>query len=237
MENGKTYDMPDFFSHCILAEKIFEKLNEKHKRKITSISLYNLGAQGGDVFFAYNLSLKKRVNVGKLLHALDPEKLFRRLCLGNPSYVAGFATHYAVDSVLHPFVYDFERLTKKALSHMSFENDLGVYLSDKFAIKRRILCPQTLSACIFPVYDTLKNALPFITVTGVERCLKRYYLYMKYNYKFKREKIKEQFDFSHLDGAIEKCIERGVSAVENVLDGEIERGDIFDGNFLSGSEL
>ena len=227
--------MPDFFSHCILAEKIFEKLDEKYKRKITSVSLYHLGAQGGDVFFAYNLSVKKRVNVGMLLHALAPEKLFRRLCLGNPSYVAGFATHYAVDSVLHPFVYDFERRTKKMLSHMSFENDLGVYLSDKFAIKRRILCPQTLSSCIFPVYDTLKKALPFITVTGVERCLKRYYLYMKCNYKFKREKIKETFDFSYLDGAIEKCIERGILAVENVLNGDVERNDIFEHSFLEGS--
>jgi len=235
MENGKTYDMPDFFSHCILAEKIFENLKDKHKRKITSQTLYMLGAQGGDVFFVYNASTSKRNNVGKLLHALDNEKLFKILSLGNPSYVAGFATHYAVDSTLHPFVYEFEKSEKKLLSHFNFENDLGVYLSEKFGVKRRILCPQLMPTCIFPIYDTMKNALPFITVTGVEKCLKRYYAYMKYNFKLMRKKVKQDYNFSNLDGAIEECVKRGVLAVENVLDGDVERGDIFKSSFLEGS--
>lgn len=226
--------MPDFFSHCILAELIYNNLNEKHKRKITSRALYSLGAQGGDVFFTYNFSPTSRYNVGKLIHHLDAEKLFKVLSIGDASYVCGFATHYAVDSVMHPFVYDFEKKNKKPFSHFSFESDLGVYLSDKFAIPRRILCPQSLSSCVFTVYDTMKRALPFITVSGVEKCLKKYYAAIKYQYKFRRVKIKEKFDFSILDEEISRCINLGTHAVENVLDGDVERNGVFKYSFLQG---
>lgn len=228
--------MPDFFSHCILAELIYNNLSEKHKRKITSHTLYLLGAQGGDVFFTYNFSPASKNNVGKLIHLLDAEKLFKVISCGNESYVCGFATHYAVDSVIHPFVYDFEKKNKKPLSHLSFESDFGVYLSDKFAIPRHILCPQSLSSCIFAVYDTMRRALPFITVNGVEKCLKKYYTAIKYQYKFRRVKIKEKFDFSVLDKDVSRCISLGARAVENVLDGDVERDGIFKYRFLQGKQ-
>ena len=51
--------MPDYFSHFICAEKIFEKLDAANKRKITSPTLYLLGAQGGDVFLPTILYVPK----------------------------------------------------------------------------------------------------------------------------------------------------------------------------------
>ena len=47
-ENGKTYNMPDYFSHSVAAEKIFERLDGSLKSQIKSKPLYLLGAQGGD---------------------------------------------------------------------------------------------------------------------------------------------------------------------------------------------
>ena len=57
--------MPDYFSHFICAEKILEKLGDK-KQKIKSPALYLLGAQGGDIFFAYNIKFSKN-NLGRAI--------------------------------------------------------------------------------------------------------------------------------------------------------------------------
>ena len=46
--------MPDYFSHGIAAEVIYEKLNTAERKSILK-SLYLVGAQGGDIFFAYKL--------------------------------------------------------------------------------------------------------------------------------------------------------------------------------------
>ena len=67
--------MPDYFSHIIIAEKILERLDGAYKKKITSTNLYYVGAQGGDVFFAYNFKFSK-TNLGRALHKLSAEEVF-----------------------------------------------------------------------------------------------------------------------------------------------------------------
>ena len=176
--------MPDYFSHYIAAEKIYENLSASLKEKISSHTLYLLGAQGGDVFFAYHLSLTKS-NLGRDLHKRNAYDLLNGLSKGNLSYAAGFAAHYALDSTLHPAVYSYVNSHHSPLSHINFESDLGLYISRLFNIRRSIIPREKLLACTFPLYDSIKTLEEQVTVTGVERCLKRHFTYTRYLYKRK----------------------------------------------------
>lgn len=222
--------MPDYFSHGVAAEVIYEKLDSKSKKKITSKTLYLLGAQGGDIFFAYNVK-PTRSNLGRSLHRKNAVYLFEQLIKGNPSYAAGFATHYALDSTLHPEIYAYEKTRRSPLAHTAFENDLGLYISRKYGIRRGIIPKEKALACTSQIYDTMKNIEPFITMTGVERCLKRHFSYSRFMYRTKRQSYKCNYDFTALSGDIDKAVDLGLKAVKCVLEGDIDE-EIFNKNFL-----
>lgn len=221
--------MPDYFSHGIAAEVIYEKLNSEDKKQINK-ALYLVGAQGGDIFFAYKL--QPRNNLGRDLHRKNPAYLFEQLIKGNLSYAAGFATHFALDATLHPHVYEYERGKRSPFAHNSFESDLGLYISRKFKMRRQILPRENVLACTSPVYDSMKRVEPLITITGVERCLKRHFTWTRYSYGVKRQDYKCSYDFSMLDEEIDEAIELGVKAVECVLNKDIDP-EIFNGDFLN----
>lgn len=222
--------MPDYFTHVIAADKIYERLNGDIKHKINSRTLYILGAQGGDVFFAYNMKLSQN-NLGRFLHQLDPVELFRKLYLGNPSYAAGFATHYALDCTVHPVIYAYEQGKRNPFAHQAFERDVGLYVSKFYRIRRTILPREYVLACTGQIYDTIKLAQPSVTVTGVERCLKRHFNYTRYLYRTKKQTYKCEYDFSLFAGIIEEAVDLGIKAVECVLSGDIDP-EIFGRHFL-----
>lgn len=222
--------MPDYFSHIIVADKIFERLDGAHRQNITSYNLYLLGAQGGDVFFTYNYKFSK-TNLGRALHKLNPETLFEKLMHGNPSYAAGFAAHYALDCTLHPVVYAYEAAHSAPFSHQKLESDLGLYLSKLYGVRRKILPRDSVLACTGAVYDSIKLLDPAVTVTGVERCLKRHFNYTRYLFRTKKQSYKCAFDFSSLAGAAEDATELGVNAVKCVLDKDI-KSEFFQKEFL-----
>ncbi len=221
--------MPDYFTHVISADKIYERLDGDLKSKIRSRDLYILGAQGGDVFFAYNINFTR--NLGRELHRIDPVEFFKRLYLGNRSYAAGFATHYALDCTVHPAVYAFCEGKKSPLAHQNFEKDVGLYVSKYFGMRRTILPKDNVLKCTSAVYDSIKPVEPEITVTGVERCLKRHFTYTRYLYRNKKQTYKCDYDFSLFAGIIEDAIELGVKTVECVLKGDIDP-KIFSKEFL-----
>ncbi len=222
--------MPDYFSHLIAAEKIYEGLSADLKDKITNKTLYLLGAQGGDVFFAYNLKLSGK-NLGREIHAKSAAPLFSRLTLGNPSYAAGFATHYAMDCTLHPAIYAYERTKRSPATHAKFERDLGLFISRKYGVRRTILQKDKVLACTYAVYDTIKNVENGVTVTGVERCLKRHFKYSRYLFLTKNQTFKCNYDFSTLSSAVEDGVELGIKAVKCVLEKDID-DEVFDKEFL-----
>lgn len=222
--------MPDYFSHCICAEKIYERLGAEQRKKIENKTLYLLGAQGGDVFFTYNVMFSKN-NVGRKLHRKNAVWLFERLKEGNPSYAAGYATHYALDATLHPAVYAYEDRHKTFLSHLRFESDLGLYISKFYGIRRAILPAEKIMSSTGALYDNLKLIDPDVTLTGVERCLKRYVRYTRQIFRAKKQSYKCDFDFSSLTGAIEEAIELGVAAAQCVLNGKVD-GELFSKQFL-----
>jgi len=212
--------MPDYFTHNICARVILERCEKTVKQKICDRYVYLLGAQGGDVFFAYKLSPTAE-NLGRRLHAAPALDLFEKLACGNKSYACGFATHYALDCTLHPAIYAFERAYKKPLAHMRFENDLGLHISRKFKIPRGILPRERILGASFAVYDAIKRIEPQITLTGVERCLARHFLYSKTLVKTKRQSFAFLYDYSLLDGELEEAISFGVDCVCAVAKGEI----------------
>lgn len=222
--------MPDYFSHGVAAEIIYEKLNSEYKSRITSKTLYMLGAQGGDVFFAYNAK-PTNANLGRIIHKKNAAELFERLVLGNPCYAAGFATHYALDCTLHPSIYAYESTRRSPLAHTSFESDLGLFISRKYAVRRQIIPQEKLLECTGPVYDSIKRVEPYITLTGVERCLKRYFAYTKFLFKTKRRQYKCDYDFTILAPEVEDGIELGIAAVKCILNGEVDAA-LFSKQFL-----
>ena len=217
--------MPDYFSHGIAAEVIYEKLKSDYKKQLNK-TLYLLGAQGGDVFFAYKLNARN--NLGRELHRKNGAYLFEQLVRGNLSYAAGFATHYALDTVIHPLVYEFERGRRSPFAHIGFENDLGLYISRKFKMRRKIIPKDEVLSCTSSVYDSMKKVEPLITITGVERCLKRHFTWTRYIYGVKRQEYKCGYDFSMLDEKVDEAIALGAKAVECVMERNIDP-EIFGG--------
>ena len=222
--------MPDYFTHTIAAEKIYEKLGGEIKHQINSKTLYLLGAQGGDTFFAYNMKFSQG-NLGRALHQLKAVDVFKKLAQGNPSYIAGYATHYALDSTIHPIIYAYEEGKRSPFAHNKFEADLGLYTSKYFRIRRTILPRDKVLACTGPIYDSLKLLEPTITVTGVERCLKRHFSYTRYLYRTKKQTYRCEYDFSSFAGVIEEAIDFGVTCIGYLLNGDIDE-EVFGRDFL-----
>lgn len=222
--------MPDYFTHVITADKIFERLDGDVKCKIKSRNLYILGAQGGDVFFAYNMKWSK-TNLGRDLHTKNTVDLFKRLYLGNPSYAAGYAAHYALDCTVHPVVYAYCEGKKSLFAHQNFERDIGLYVSKFYRMRRTILPREYVLSNTSPIYDSIKLIEPTITVTGVERCLKRHFNYTRYLYRNKKQSYKCKYDFSQLAGIIEDAVDLGVKAVQCVIKGDIDP-EVFGKEFL-----
>lgn len=222
--------MPDYFTHCIAAECIYGGLKENYRRQIAAKKTeYLLGAQGGDVFFFYGMSYKN--NVGRMLHHADACKLFEQLSKGDTAYCAGWATHYALDCTVHPFVYAYEGAHRGLLLHQRYERDLGLYVSRKRGVRRTIMPREKMLACTFTVCDTVKKAVPYISAAGTARCLERYYFYTRRLFKSKKLEFSLDCDYSQPYRAFERSIELGIRAVECVLDGDIDP-EVFNKSFL-----
>lgn len=222
--------MPDYFTHCIAAELIYERLDEEHKRILAgNKTLYMLGAQGGDVFFFYGLSY--RHNAGRMLHRMAPCELFEKLADGNAAYCAGWATHYALDCTVHPFVYAYEETHKGAFLHQRYERDLGLYVSRRCGMRRMVLPKDKVLDCTFAVCDSVKKLLPYITAAGTANCLKRHFSYSLRQFKTKKQQFELDCDYSQVFKAFERGVELGVKAAACALDKNID-GDIFNKSFL-----
>lgn len=111
--------MSDILNHYYCAREAYLALPEEHN--LTSIitkyyDAYRLGSQGPD-FFYYNIANNYNLTsaIGKLVHTKNIDKFFyysikfaqehpeySEICL---AYLAGFLSHYALDTITHPFIY------------------------------------------------------------------------------------------------------------------------------------
>lgn len=101
--------MPTSLTHQLLAEEVYASLPNARCEEIASLAHYYLGAQGADICFFCPPFSKKR-NLGHVLHGRSSLlffRLLRRSAKTDPlvrSYAYGYITHYAADTVFHPFV-------------------------------------------------------------------------------------------------------------------------------------
>lgn len=138
--------MPAQYTHQIIAEELLPLLPENVRASVTDLPAYYLGAQGGDVFYFLRLVTPKGDNLGKYLHNREVYRTFCEFLRaakgknGNPvalSYAAGYVTHYAADTVFHPYVYG---TMQKLISahpksrirwHAYIESDIDSYFVEK----------------------------------------------------------------------------------------------------------
>ncbi|MCD8306789.1 MAG: hypothetical protein LUD51_00970 [Clostridia bacterium] len=217
--------MPDYFSHNMAADAIYDRLPRQYKDMITDHDLYLLGSQGGDLYFFYNSFLSSK-NVGRMLHGRRPAELFETFIQGNgdPSYIAGFATHYAMDSILHPYVYMCQDSRRKGFFfHMKFESDLGLFISKELNVPRDRMPKDVILSKAEKIYENLALVDDRATLKGAEKGLKGFERYVTHFYRTCKDTYRvKNYDFDALHDPLQQAIQKGVICVEQVLDGNLD---------------
>jgi hypothetical protein len=150
----KEENMPDFWTHIIAGNDIKNKIKDRKIKKLIdgNQKLFNFACQGPDPFF-YNefwpwIKNKEGPSQAELIHHSSGEVIFRNLLLYYKYrdilekdempvsekkknlliYLFGFAAHFAVDSVCHPFVL---KNCGQESRHKLFEMKLDKYIVEK----------------------------------------------------------------------------------------------------------
>ncbi|MCL2405702.1 MAG: zinc dependent phospholipase C family protein [Defluviitaleaceae bacterium] len=138
--------MPGFLTHYIGGQSVLEVVGPKIGSYISPASkLYNLGAQGPDIFFYYipGFITSRIRGIGTQMHESDLGLFFMYMAniIKNSkspaqrqivfAYVAGFLVHYAIDVHTHGYVYSRTQDTHKmqeASKHRHFETSIDVLM-------------------------------------------------------------------------------------------------------------
>ena len=124
--------MPTTYTHYAYGQEVFHKLPEELQRKIEPyIEYYNIGVHGPDILFYYHSYCKNKVNqYGVKVHHEPAREFFKRAfrvfqAQENKNeafaYLAGFMTHFILDSSCHPYVR--KRIKETGISHTEIETD------------------------------------------------------------------------------------------------------------------
>ncbi len=139
--------MPNALTHYVFAEEVLSLLPEAIRATIKKCEKsYYFASMGGDVLYGLNFSSDKvKRGYGDVVHSVKvkesfEEALSKELSEDDLSFVLGFITHYALDSVMHPYIF-FAQKHKvaphvgdewKNNTHMLVETELDAY----YAMKR-----------------------------------------------------------------------------------------------------
>ena len=138
--------MPGFITHYIAGQALLDAVQPKIRRIIEPrANIFNLGAQGPDIFFYYVPGFIRRRSrgVGSQMHMENLGVFFMHMAnrLKNTrhpaeqkivfAYTSGFLMHYSLDVYAHPYVYacthnDNDRKLQSAARHRQFETALDV---------------------------------------------------------------------------------------------------------------
>lgn len=190
-------DMAAFITHELIAGEVFDALSEEEKEKIRCVSAFYAGAQGGDCFFLYRPLSGNKNNLGRLMHR---KNIYGFFCAakdyaektGDYSYIFGYITHYAADTVFHPFVYATEyrllstlkKQRKKDKVHFLIERDIDAFLYEKFGKNRNISreIDEQGVACAYGLLRYAAEKAYGVTVNknALRRALKRFFRQQSY---------------------------------------------------------
>ncbi len=142
--------MPNSLTHKYISDNILDALDEDLKRRILPHKdLFSLGAMGPDILMGLMLSSnKEKKTLGDDLHEEHVfDSLFRAaeyLARNHKNdeatlaYYMGYLTHYAADTVVHPYVYDYidNRMRQKfdptlnSCLHLIVETEMDTYVDN-----------------------------------------------------------------------------------------------------------
>jgi len=124
--------MPSIYTHYYFADKCVDVLPRELQAIVrANRKFYDLGCGGADVLFFYKPYKKTDVRrYGSLLHRekmKDQMDRFRAHVVGSCypdrdiAYLAGYYTHFILDSAMHPFIWKMDR--QKVEKHFIIEAD------------------------------------------------------------------------------------------------------------------
>ena len=90
---------------------------------------------------------------------------------------------------------------------------------------------ERVTGATFALYDCIVKVEPEVTVTGVERCLKRHFSYTRALLKSKKQEFSINYDYRSLSGAVDDAISLGVECVKSVVEGKVPV-ELFSKSFL-----
>ncbi len=185
--------MPGMITHFIFGHSVKNNLCPRYKRIINEHhGIFNIGAQGPDLFFYYlpgffksntkeiGLILHKK-NVGEFIkHLINEVKHYeneeREICI---AYLLGYLTHYVLDYKTHPYIYyrtGFRNKnkpitsTKYSVIHKKFEESIDLTLMKVLSEKSDDIRP------IWKVVDTgelEKEVVSEILIDGIKKVYNR----------------------------------------------------------------
>lgn len=162
--------MPGFTTHYLLGVRAYQAMPSCTLKHLIARhhNLYQLGLQGPDLFFYYVPGMRHSGyrNVGLAMHDYRAGKFFeccirhigtlptrqqQRMAI---AFVAGFLSHYAADSICHPFIYartgyDAAHPTISSMGrHADLENDIDAILLWHYKKKKPSEFSQTATICL-----------------------------------------------------------------------------------------
>ncbi len=170
--------MPAAFIHENIAINALKKANKTPEYIINNMEAFELGAQGPDILFFYHM-LKfwdknfKPNELGETMHQKNISQFFKSAFKHAKSYgsaacawIAGFITHYAADTTVHPFVYastnnadGSQNTTKHLLLETQFDTWYHRKVQNNKGIPRQVSCIKQLnSSQKREIAHTLSNA-------------------------------------------------------------------------------
>lgn len=156
--------MPDILCHLICADETTKTLNDDVKEIIlANKKVFNLGAQGPDLFFYYKpqpwLNSNQMGDNSEMIHtsmineffingakrikhaiSMDPMGFYKSTVKTTAihkefAYLAGFLSHYALDTIGHPYIFYFSGVDS-GHNHKYFECVLDTLISDIYNGKK-----------------------------------------------------------------------------------------------------
>ena len=175
--------MPACYAHYRFGDRMIERLKPSVQKIILEDrELFDYGVQGPDIFFYNNpLSKNKVTQFGSKMHDTKASVFFKSARanyakypdLNEPmmAYLLGFACHYALDTICHPYI--AKKMVVSNVSHYAVESEYDRHLmaeDDHFEGSCDKFKPSNYNAMVihrfFPEFDqkTILNSLKGIKV-------------------------------------------------------------------------
>ena len=125
--------MPASYAHYRFGKELLPALPDDVRKTIQRFRrMYDVGLQGPDFFFYYNILMKTSTGaLGSTFHHQSGQEFFPVACKAATSeaaraYLYGLLGHYCLDSICHPFVNRLDSIGEAM--HISLESEFERYL-------------------------------------------------------------------------------------------------------------